>query len=327
MTKSNGNGGNGEAAATLSHSGHGVNEPVRDWTVMVYFAADTVDQHAMDNLTRLKTAGSTDEVAFLAQINPPDGSETTWYWLERNTALEEDVVARFSDADAGDPETLVDFVTWAAKAAPAKHYMLILWGHGDGWQSEDNAGRIAGRTVRRRVDASKLKRLIRANSDGDPNAERLLNSLVLLPNTTVNGANSPDIMDGQELKRALCAIRENLGGRKIDILGMDSCMMAMVEVGYQLRDAVDYLVACEDVEPIESWPYDFIFTDLVRHPEMSPLQLGQLIVRKYIINYKGEGRFVTQSMCDLRCSRDLASAIDHLAEKLKGGLTGTESRT
>ncbi|MCX5797943.1 MAG: clostripain-related cysteine peptidase [Elusimicrobia bacterium] len=46
-------------------------------------------------------------------------------------------------ADMGDWKHLVDFIGWAKKNAPAKHYMLVVWNHGSGWQkslalSKDN---------------------------------------------------------------------------------------------------------------------------------------------------------------------------------------------
>jgi cysteine peptidase C11 family protein len=103
--------------------------------------------------------------------------------------------------------------------------------------------------------------------------------------------------------------------------------MAMVEVGYELRDSVCYLIACEEVEPIDSWPYDRIFTELVDHPELTPLQLGQLTVRKYIVDYKEQGRFVTQSVCDLARSDGLADAITLLGVELEGALKDQDLRT
>ena len=33
----------------------------------------------------------------------------------------------------GDPQTLVDFVSWGVKEFPAQHYALMLWDHGSSW--------------------------------------------------------------------------------------------------------------------------------------------------------------------------------------------------
>jgi hypothetical protein len=37
------------------------------------------------------------------------------------------------ELDMGDPQTLVDFVTWSKANYPADHYALIFWGHGWNW--------------------------------------------------------------------------------------------------------------------------------------------------------------------------------------------------
>lgn len=43
--------------------------------------------------------------------------------------------------------------------------------------------------------------------------------------------------------------------KRIDILGMDSCLMSNVEVCYEIRDSVDYLVASEGFVENTGWPY------------------------------------------------------------------------
>ena len=48
------------------------------------------------------------------------------------------------------------------------------------------------------------------------------------------------------------------------ILGMDSCLMSMAEVYYQLVGNVDYLVGAEGFEPSGGWPYQRILDSLVR---------------------------------------------------------------
>jgi hypothetical protein len=315
-----------EATRAQRNDSNAVRRPAYRWTVMVYFASDDVDQYDLENLSKLKRAGSTDEVALLAQVDPTTNKESTRYWLEKNTKLEEDVLDRFLNFDAGSPDALINFVRWGARSAPADHYMVVIWGHGDGWQNEDNAGRAAGRTVNTKLDKKKLKERLNLSEVQDPKIERLLEGLALPRNRSAAGLRLPDVLDGPALKSAFVKLRESLG-RKIDILGMDSCLMAMVEIAYQLRNCIDYMVACEDVTPIASWPYDSIFRELVSHPQMSPAELGQTVVRQYLIDYLDETRFVTQSLCHLDRSADLASAVDTLAVELIKGMSDNKVRT
>ena len=293
--------------------------PKCQWTVMVYFASDDVDQYDVENLEKLKKAGSTDEVALLAQVDPTGNKQSTRYWLNRETKLEEDVVRRFPNLSAGSPDALIDFVKWGTDAAPAAHNMVLIWGHGDGWQNEDNAGRAAGRTINVNVHKQRIKSALGLGGVKCDQIETLLDRLAFLPNRDAGGLRAPDVLDGPALKKVFATLRECLD-RKIDLLGMDSCLMAMIEVAYQVRDEVEYMVASEDVTPVGSWPYDSIFKELIRRPTVSPSELGQIIVRQYLIEYLDQTRFVTQSVCRPALSENLAEVVNKLAEELKEGL-------
>jgi hypothetical protein len=305
--------------------GHSDDDPIYKWTVMVYFASDDPGQYGIDNLNKLKAAGSTPDVAILAQVDPTGTGQTARYWLNRGSKLDDDIVSRFSSIDTGSPDALVQFVGWAADVAPAERYILILWGHGDGWQNEDNAGRAAGRTVHRRFDTGELKKLLQVSGASNDKVDKFLENVVLLPNRTVVGSRSADLLDGQGLKKALGGVAERLG-RKIDVLGMDSCLMAMVEVAYQVRDSVEYMIASEDATPLASWPFDAIFEELVNYPDLDPVQLGQIAVRQYIIDFQEQGLFVTQSVCDLGQIRSLSDAVAQLASALIHDLHDPELR-
>lgn len=125
---------------------------------------------------------------------------------------------------------------------------------------------------------------------------------------------SGTIMTMAQLKSALSQV-----GRKIDLLGMDACLMAMMEVAYQVKDYADYLVGSEESEPAYGWPYDTILTELVSNPNMGPSTLASIIVNKYSVYYSSS-RKVTQSAIDLSKIVDLKNACDSLALTLKNNM-------
>jgi hypothetical protein len=89
----------------------------------------------------------------------------------------------------------------------------------------------------------------------------------------------------QEALRNAC--RSLPGGKnKLDILGMDACDMNMVEIGYELRDCADYLVAAQGPIPDASWPYDSILGQLVRNPRVLPRDLACITTTAYVLNYR-----------------------------------------
>ena len=70
-------------------------------------------------------------------------------------------------------------------------------------------------------------------------------------------------------------------GQPLDLLGMDACLMATLEVAYQVRNSVRYLVASEELVPGHSWPYDTIFGDLRVDPERTPAEVAVSVVQQY----------------------------------------------
>ena len=66
---------------------------------------------------------------------------------------------------------------------------------------------------------------------------------------------------------------------------MDACLMANLEVAYQVRKSVSYLVASEELVPGESWPYDVIFGELRANPNRSARDLAASSVQHYFGYY------------------------------------------
>jgi len=130
--------------------------------------------------------------------------------------------------------------------------------------------------------------------------------------------NAQDFLDNMEMKRILSSMKKQLKG-KIDILGMDACMMNMAEVGYQLRNSVSLMVGSEEVEPGDGWPYDRVLAKLAKKPAMTPNELAVTIVNEYIASYSANAG-VTQSACALAKSGMLAGAVDQLAKALNNHL-------
>ncbi|MCJ7473329.1 MAG: clostripain-related cysteine peptidase [Actinobacteria bacterium] len=122
-----------------------------------------------------------------------------------------------------------------------------------------------------------------------------------------------DIITMSELEDALSAISVQMG-KNIDIVGMDACSMAMIEVAYQIKDYADILVTSEELEPGDGWPYDTILAQLAANPTMSPTQLAIDFVDKYIFSYPFKE--VTQSAIDLSYMDDLAGQLSSMADSI-----------
>jgi len=93
-------------------------------------------------------------------------------------------------------------------------------------------------------------------------------------------------MDG--LAKALENARETNGGKGIDLLVFDACSMASLEVVYELRNAVSYVVASQSVVPYDGMPYELMVSGIVEYPEITPEELAEDIVYDYVEYYSDQ---------------------------------------
>jgi hypothetical protein len=131
-------------------------------------------------------------------------------------------------------------------------------------------------------------------------------------------------MSLSEIKQALAKAVE-IGGKKIDILGWDACLMAMAEVGYELRDFAKYMVASEQTEGADGWPYGSIFgktlADVLKvaqqmmliNVDVEPKDLASMIV-KATTNFTHSIK--TLSAVDLEKANLVAEKTNALAQAI-----------
>ena len=122
---------------------------------------------------------------------------------------------------------------------------------------------------------------------------------------------SNDALNTDELRKAL-----EKAGVKIDLLGMDACLMQMVEVATEVKDWVNYVCASQQDEPWDGWDYADFLASLQQNPTMDASQLGKAIVSTYLNYYEKSGLQVTLSLIATSKLKDFASAIGSLGDKL-----------
>jgi len=110
-----------------------------DWTVMVYLAGDNnLDGAGVADLREMKKVGSSASVNVIAQFDRGGSRGTTKrFYLRKGTDLPKDAVQDLGETDTGDPRVLCDFFRWGVKHYPARHYLLVIWNHGAGWDDSN----------------------------------------------------------------------------------------------------------------------------------------------------------------------------------------------
>jgi hypothetical protein len=120
-------------------------------------------------------------------------------------------------------------------------------------------------------------------------------------------------------------------GQKIDLLGFDSCVMGMLEVGYQFNDVAKTMIASEGSVPSAGWTYAKILGCLAREHDRNTdtSSVAELFVKQFIRSqdsYTVGGVSVDMAAWDLSRFTYLAQAHDELSESLIDCFKDTESR-
>ncbi len=114
---------------------------------------------------------------------------------------------------------------------------------------------------------------------------------------------------------------------KIDIIGMDACDMNMLEIGYELRDCADYLVASQGPVPDASWPYDSILQQLVHNPRVLPRDLACITTTAYVLNYRDYvNQPVALSVLDLQKSDQVRSMFEDFTRVMEESIADHNMR-
>lgn len=123
-----------------------------------------------------------------------------------------------------------------------------------------------------------------------------------------------DRLSISELNRAL-----HVSPSKFDVIGMDACLMANIEVIKGVKEYADYYLASEDLEPGHGWDYEDVAYLIGHGSDESLATLGTKLVDSFIDSPKH--RFTkdkTLSFLDLSHADELISKIDTLTQSLHG---------
>jgi hypothetical protein len=128
--------------------------------------------------------------------------------------------------------------------------------------------------------------------------------------TSTQQTGTSQFMDMNELRTAV-----EDGKVVFDIFAFDQCLMAQPEVAYQMAGYAQYLVFSEETIYGQGFPYDMIAADLEARPDMSGLDLSNVIVSDFSAYYDSLNwaNDWTISAYDMASIGSLTAAVTHLA--------------
>lgn len=298
------------------------------WTFMAYLAGDNnLSDAGEKDLGEMSTIGSTADVNIVAEFDRVgDEHRTKRYHVQKSDI---DEVDDLGETDSGDPAVLLDFVSWTAENYPADRYALTLWNHGGGWEplEMDKIARAVGSRDYNVREASERSASALGKVFFRPTVEAIFRLATPGERAICSDDGSGHSLDTIELGNVLAQAVETLG-QPLDLLGMDACLMSNLEVAYQARLYVKYIVASEENEPNDGWPYDAVLRKLVENPHLRTPDLAAHIVSAYIKSYVDRGYTgpVTQSALDLSRVDALTEPLDNLAEAMIASLPDAKTQ-
>ncbi|MFH1831431.1 MAG: clostripain-related cysteine peptidase [bacterium] len=253
------------------------------WTIVVYIQSDNdLYYYSTYNINDMQKVGSTSNVNIIVQWDQPRNNKTWRYKILKGGRI--DVGSLSQEMGLNPGQEIVSCMQWVKNNYPADRYMLDLWNHGSG--IEDLA-RLGLSSLEQGVMYGMMRGILYDYSE----------------NTYLNN---------QALASSMAQVKTILG-RNLDVLGMDACLMAMVEIAYQVRDSVNYLVGSENFEPVEGWNYSGFLSPLVASPvTTTPAILAQNIVSSYATFYTGKVSDYTQSAIDVTKINSIATSLDQV---------------
>lgn len=248
-----------------------VNLAKTQWSFLTYMEADnSLAPFVKLNMGDMQKVGSTSNVNMLVQLDQIKQSNVTYRYkiLQNSSNLDNSINQPMGINPAVE---LVNSMNWVKNSYPSENYALVLWNHGNG---------VLDRSGERLLPTSWFE-LPGLKSKHRKDRGILYNDL--------HGT----FLDNPGLSTACTQIKNKIG-KNIDYLGTDACLMAMLEIAYQVKDSVNYLVASQEVEPGYGWPYASILSVLAGMPQISVADFSTATVHAYA-NFYSSGKYADSS--------------------------------
>jgi len=136
---------------------------------------------------------------------------------------------------ATESQLFEDFLRWGIEEYPSEHYVVIIWGHGQGWTAIESSHQAQNKPA-----ASFFLKGRYGGLALDGNA---------------------DYLDIPSLRKALKNI-EDATGDPIAVFASDACLMQSVEDVTELADCAQYICGSEDIESYAGFPYGSLLCQL-----------------------------------------------------------------
>lgn len=209
-----------------------------EYGILIYgCGGGNLDEALVLNMTDAAKFGSNDRVKMAALYKWSEKYQTTpgMNGTFRSVLEGNEWVVKKADSNTVPlykAETLTSFINWAAVEIPAKHYILIVWNHGDVWDA---------------VDDSPVPLSLPENT-GD---------FLLRPQAAV----FDDVLGNRAMSTASLAKGIRDSGQPVKTVYFDVCLMLMMETLQEIKEnapVVEYVMGAEHLTPGVGGNYELL---------------------------------------------------------------------
>ncbi|MBN1549330.1 hypothetical protein JW872_01580 [Candidatus Babeliales bacterium] len=261
------------------------------WSVLIYMEPmQDLHDAAWRNLNDLaRCTQLNDQVDIRVQLHSYDN--IAWRYRIKQGIFIQDSCVELTNNYVHD---ITDAAQWAY-AGSSTYHALIFWGHGHGiltptynpetkkWEVEDD-------------DAFQACEL--CESLPVPLLQEEHSKAILLNETTQK------CLDNHQMIAVLENITDILGGRHLDLVGMDVCLGASLEHAYQIAPYTNYLVACQNCELSDGFEYHGLACALATLN--SPTELTKEMLTDYGTYYESRAELGNYTLSVINCKKAYA---------------------
>ncbi|MCO4795607.1 MAG: hypothetical protein KC493_17950 [Bacteriovoracaceae bacterium] len=185
------------------------------------------------------------------------------------------ILKTIGERDHNISERLSHFLKWGVKKYPSKNYMVVIWGHGEGYIGKKTSPDSTADLFPTPAESNSL-----FLSEGDLS----LNFDYDIPQSTFPSPkpfggvaldySELEYLDLPTISKILGEVRDEvLEGEKLDLLAFDACLMQSLEVAIEVKDSVEFLVGSDQIQNYLGLPYKMILSKL-NSTTLSPYELA-----------------------------------------------------
>jgi hypothetical protein len=285
----------------------------KDWTFLVYMASNSeLSKDSVKTLKQMLNVGSTNAINIVVQVDKQGEANIERIYIQKNKAFLVEANTQANEPEIGTSQSLYNFIQWGITNFPSDNLALVLWNNGSGIKDMDLIDKVLA-THRDQIytinPQSGISEINYQFSNNFNLIKKIEKDYAKLFGLDIKETSSKDILSAknrfhiyltnQDLKNVLEKTKQELlNDKKIDLVLMDACHMAMAEVASQIKDSVKLLVASQEIEPALGYNYESLLSPFLNNT-LTPNAFAKNAVIAFENEYSPKYAQYTQSAINL----------------------------